>query len=136
MLAGKVAVVTAQNGPAATLLVAGLAEALTASIPVVALVQAVAAVNRDRNAFQELDQLELFIRDDDRLGRVADPDRHLGTFGQIVAIFQDDGTLGGHIKPPGSLEKNIGIRFAVEAKSRRNDAVDPGIKQLFDARSG
>ena len=59
-ISGKVGVVTGQNGPAATLLVAGLAEALTASIPVVALVQEVAAINRDRNAFQELDQLELF----------------------------------------------------------------------------
>ena len=38
-VAGKVGVVTAQNGPAATLLVPGLAEALTASVPVVALVQ-------------------------------------------------------------------------------------------------
>ncbi|HZZ02301.1 acetolactate synthase catalytic subunit [Paraburkholderia sp.] len=57
---GKVPVVTAQNGPAATLLVAGLAECLSASIPIVALVQDVGPGARDRNAFQELDQLELF----------------------------------------------------------------------------
>lgn len=57
---GKVPVVTAQNGPAATLLVAGLAECLSASIPIVALVQDVGPGNQDRNAFQELDQLELF----------------------------------------------------------------------------
>ena len=57
---GKVAVVTAQNGPAATLLVPGLAECLSASIPVVALVQDVGPGTMDRNAFQELDQLELF----------------------------------------------------------------------------
>jgi acetolactate synthase-1/2/3 large subunit len=56
----KVAVVTAQNGPAATLLVPGLAEALTASIPVVAIVQDVARGNLDRNAFQELDHFKLF----------------------------------------------------------------------------
>ena len=53
-------VVTAQNGPAATLLVPGLAECLTASIPIVALVQDVAIINQDRNAFQELDQVALF----------------------------------------------------------------------------
>jgi acetolactate synthase-1/2/3 large subunit len=56
----KVAVVTAQNGPAATLLVPGLAEALTASIPVVAIVQDVARGSLDRNAFQELDHFKLF----------------------------------------------------------------------------
>ncbi len=57
---GKVPVVTAQNGPAATLLVPGLAECLSASIALVALVQDVGPSTRDRNAFQELDQLELF----------------------------------------------------------------------------
>ena len=57
---GRVPVVTAQNGPAATLLVPGLAECLSASVPLVALVQDVGPGARDRNAFQELDQLELF----------------------------------------------------------------------------
>lgn len=57
---GKVAVVAAQNGPAATLLVPPLAEALKASIPIVALVQEVERDQADRNAFQELDHLALF----------------------------------------------------------------------------
>ena len=57
---GRVPVVTAQNGPAATLLVPGLAECLSASVPIVAIVQDVGPGARDRNAFQELDQLELF----------------------------------------------------------------------------
>ncbi|MBK1838422.1 acetolactate synthase catalytic subunit [Azospirillum sp. YIM B02556] len=56
----KVPVVTAQNGPAATLLVAGLAEALKASVPIVAIVQDVHRKQTDKNAFQELDHLELF----------------------------------------------------------------------------
>ena len=56
----KIGVVTAQNGPAATLLVPGLAEALKASIPVVALVQDVNRNQADRNAFQELDHVSLF----------------------------------------------------------------------------
>ena len=56
----KVAVVTAQNGPAATLLVPGLAEALKASVPIVAIVQDVQRRQTDRNAFQELDHLDLF----------------------------------------------------------------------------
>jgi acetolactate synthase-1/2/3 large subunit len=57
---GKVAVVTAQNGPAAAILVPPLAEALKASIPIVALVQEVARDQADRNAFQELDHMALF----------------------------------------------------------------------------
>ncbi|ACP22515.1 AtrC acetolactate syntase (plasmid) [Sinorhizobium fredii NGR234] len=58
-LSGKVGVVTAQNGPAATLLVPPLAEALKASIPIVALVQDVERDQTDRNAFQDLDQIAL-----------------------------------------------------------------------------
>jgi acetolactate synthase I/II/III large subunit len=42
-IANRVSVVTAQNGPAATLLVPPLAEALKASTPVIALVQEVPA---------------------------------------------------------------------------------------------
>ncbi|WP_416427749.1 acetolactate synthase catalytic subunit (plasmid) [Pseudomonas sp. App30] len=57
---GKVGVVAAQNGPAATLLVAPLAEALKASVPIVAIVQDVPTSMTDRNAFQEFDHLGLF----------------------------------------------------------------------------
>ncbi|MCO6416557.1 acetolactate synthase catalytic subunit [Siccirubricoccus sp. KC 17139] len=53
-------IVTAQNGPAATLLVPPLAEALKASIPLIALVQDVSRDQTDRNAFQEFDHLGLF----------------------------------------------------------------------------
>lgn len=59
-ISGKVGVVAAQNGPAATLLVPPLAEALKASIPIVALVQEVERDQTDRNAFQELDHMTLF----------------------------------------------------------------------------
>jgi len=58
-ITGKVAVVSAQNGPAATLLVPGLAEALKVSVPLVALVQDVVRAQTDRNAFQELDHIAL-----------------------------------------------------------------------------
>jgi len=59
-ISGRVGVVTAQNGPAATLLVAPLAEALKSSVPIVALVQEVERAQADRNAFQELDHIALF----------------------------------------------------------------------------
>lgn len=74
-VSGKVAVVTAQNGPAATLLVPGLAEALKASIPVVAIVQDVARRFTDKNAFQELDHFALFQGVAKWVRRVADPAR-------------------------------------------------------------
>ncbi|MBC7779781.1 MAG: acetolactate synthase catalytic subunit [Proteobacteria bacterium] len=57
---GKVAVVTAQNGPAAILLAPALAEALKASVPIVAIVQDVRRTQTDRNAFQDLDHFDVF----------------------------------------------------------------------------
>lgn len=57
---GKVPVVTAQNGPAATLLVPGLAECYKASLPIVAIVQQVGVPDFDKNAFQEMDHDKLF----------------------------------------------------------------------------
>lgn len=77
-VSGRIGVVTAQNGPAATLLVAPLAEALKASIPIVALVQEVTRATTDRNAFQELDHLNMFapvakwVRRIDRADRLED----------------------------------------------------------------
>ena len=77
-VSGRIGVVTAQNGPAATLLVAPLAEALKASIPIVALVQEVTRNTTDKNAFQELDHLNMFapvakwVRRIDRADRLED----------------------------------------------------------------
>lgn len=64
-------VVTAQNGPAATLLVAPLAESLKASIPILALVQEVTRATTDKNAFQELDHQNMFAP----VSKVGPPDR-------------------------------------------------------------
>lgn len=60
MASGRVGVVAAQNGPAATLLVPGLAECLKASHPVIAIVQELGADSMDRNAFQEIDHEGMF----------------------------------------------------------------------------
>jgi len=59
-LSRKISVITAQNGPAAALLVAGLAEATKASVPILAIVQEVPRATADKNAFQELDHEKLF----------------------------------------------------------------------------
>ncbi len=74
-ISNKVAIIGAQNGPAATLLVAPLAEAMKASIPIVSLVQDVPTTARDRNAFQELDHLSLFAAVTKRVNTLTDPSR-------------------------------------------------------------
>ncbi|WP_129778148.1 acetolactate synthase catalytic subunit [Peristeroidobacter soli] len=74
-VSGKIGIVTAQNGPAATLLVPPLAEAMKASVPVLALVQDVNRDQVDRNAFQELDHITLFASCTKYARRVADPAR-------------------------------------------------------------
>lgn len=56
----QISVITAQNGPAAALLVAGFAEATKASVPILAIVQEVPRTTADKNAFQELDHQALF----------------------------------------------------------------------------
>ncbi len=72
---GKIGVVCAQNGPAAALLVAPLAEALKVSVPVLALVQEVPRNHTDRNAFQELDHTGLFASCTKWARVVNDPNR-------------------------------------------------------------
>src|SRR5207245_8575510 len=74
-VSGQIAVVAAQNGPAATLLVPPLAEAYKASIPIVALVQEVERNQLDRNAFQELDHFALFSSCAKSVRRVITADR-------------------------------------------------------------
>ncbi|WP_159618715.1 acetolactate synthase catalytic subunit [Arthrobacter zhaoguopingii] len=71
----QIGVVAAQNGPAATLFVAPMAEALKASIPMLVLVQEVPASTRDRNAFQELDHFALFAGVSKWTRRIDDPAR-------------------------------------------------------------
>lgn len=56
----RVCVLAAQNGPAATLLVASMSEAMKASTPMVALIQDVNREFTDKNAFQEYDHLSLY----------------------------------------------------------------------------
>ncbi len=71
----KVAVVTAQNGPAAALLAPGLAEAFKASVPIVAIVQDVRRTQTDKNAFQELDHFDIFRGCSKWVKRVAELSR-------------------------------------------------------------
>lgn len=73
--ANHAAVVLAQNGPAATLLVAPLTEAQKASIPVVALIQDVNRPQTDRNAFQDADHIGMFQSCTKWVRRITESDR-------------------------------------------------------------
>lgn len=98
----SIGIVAAQNGPAAALLVPPLAEALKASVPVLALVQDVPRAARDRNAFQEVDHAELFRSCSKRVSVLDSPERldddlHLlltdalgGRPGPVVAMLPRD----------------------------------------------
>lgn len=81
----RIAVVAAQNGPAATLLVAPLAEALKASVPVLALVQEVPVSDRDRNAFQEIDHFALFSGVAKWIRRIDSADRAIDYVDRAIA---------------------------------------------------
>ncbi|MCK6210069.1 hypothetical protein KZX45_05875 [Georgenia sp. EYE_87] len=74
-VANRITVVGAQNGPAATLLVPPMAEALKASVPMLSLVLEVPAAKRDKNAFQELDHFGLFAGVSKWTRRLDDADR-------------------------------------------------------------
>ena len=71
----NVAVVTAQNGPAAILLAPALAEAYKASVPIVAIVQDVRRTQTDKNAFQDLDHFDVFRGVSKWVRRVTDISR-------------------------------------------------------------
>ncbi|WP_087012930.1 acetolactate synthase catalytic subunit [Leucobacter sp. 7(1)] len=84
-LRNRISVVAAQNGPAATLLVAPMAEALAASVPLLALVQDVPERDRDRNAFQELDHFALFSGVSKWTRRIETPERAIDYVDMAIA---------------------------------------------------
>jgi acetolactate synthase-1/2/3 large subunit len=74
-MTNRIGVVGAQNGPAATLLVPPMAEALKASVPLLALVQEVPTDATDKNAFQEFDHYKLFDGVSKWIRTLTDPSR-------------------------------------------------------------
>lgn len=80
------AIVTAQNGPAAALLVPPLAEALKVSIPIIALVQDVARNQTDKNAFQDLDHIGMFQPVTKWVRRITDASRVDDYIDQAFAV--------------------------------------------------
>ena len=135
---GKVGVVSAQNGPAATLLVPGLAEALKVSVPVVAIVQDVVRTQVDRNAFQEFDHIALFQSCTKWVRRVTEASRVVdyidmafanaasGRPGPVALILPADLLLE-EITPPEQRSSNLGyfpLDRAVADPVRIDEAVE------------
>ena len=144
---GKVPVVTAQNGPAATLLVPGLAECLSASVPIVALVQDVGPEARDRNAFQELDQLELFKGVSKWIRRVTSASRiedyvdmaftaaASGRPGPAVLLVSME-LLAERDENAGTAPRNVSIgRYPLDRVQPASDLIDAAADLLVNAKA-
>jgi len=74
-IAGRIAVLAGQSGPAATLLVPPMCEAIKSSIPLLVLVEEFSEIEADRNAFQEFDHFALFSGCSKWTRRVTRPER-------------------------------------------------------------
>lgn len=143
-ISGRVPVVTAQNGPAATLLVPGLAEALCASVPIVALVQDVPRPRVDKNAFQELDHMALFQGVTKWLRRINDASRiddyidmaftaaATGRPGPAVLLLPWD--LMDEPEAPGRRRRTELGRYPLDRTTADSDAIAEAARLLAAAR--
>lgn len=143
-LAGKPGIVTAQNGPAATLLVPPLAECMKASIPVIALVQEVNRDQTDRNAFQEYDHFQLFSSCAKWVRRVTEASRAedyldmafatacSGRPGPVVLLLPADLLLEKAV--PGSRKASLG-HFPLDPTVAAPDHVAKAADLLAKART-
>ncbi len=145
-VSGKVPVVTAQNGPAATLLVPGLAESLSASVPVVAIVQDVGPGTQDRNAFQELDQLELFKGVAKWIRRVTSADRiedyvdmaftaaASGRPGPAVLLVSMELLMQAEERPVATRSAHLGT-YPLDRSQPEQSAVEQAAQMLANAKA-
>lgn len=143
-ISGKVGVVAAQNGPAATLLVAPLAEALKASVPLLVIVQDVPMAMTDRNAFQEFDHLSLFqpcakwvrrVTEVSRLDDYIDQAFTAATSGRpgpAVLILPMDLLLEPAASAP-DRNANLG-RFPLDRYAPSSESIQAVAKLLFKAK--
>lgn len=146
-VSGHIGVIAAQNGPAASLMVAPMAEALKASIPMLVLVQEVPASHRDRNAFQELDHFALFAGVSKWTRRLDDPNRaseyvdlamvaaNSGRPGPVVLLLAKD--MLTQLSCDGSVKKrvqNLGT-FPLDRPRPERVGVEAAAAMIASARS-
>ncbi|GHV53600.1 acetolactate synthase large subunit [Deltaproteobacteria bacterium] len=143
-LSGKPGIVTAQNGPGATLLVPPLAECMKASIPVIALVQEVNRAQIDKNAFQEFDHEAMFAPCAKYVRRVNEASRLLdyldqaftaacsGRPGPAVLLLPFDLLLGNEL-PLEKKTTNLGF-FPLDRVTAASDRIDAAASVLAKAK--
>lgn len=145
-ITNQISAVAAQNGPAAALLVAPMAEAMKASVAMLVLVQEVPASTRDRNAFQELDHVALFEGVSKWTRRIDDPGRaddyvdlavacaNTGRPGPVVLLLPKD-VLDLEARPSRFARKqNLG-RFPLDRPRPERASVARAAGLLANARS-
>lgn len=145
-VSNRIGVVAAQNGPAATLMVAPMAEALKASIPMLVLVQEVPASLRDRNAFQEFDHFALFASVSKWTRRLDDPNRaadyvdlamaaaNSGRPGPVVLLLAKDMLLQPSTPPVYPRTHDLG-GFPLDRPRPAAATVEVAAKLLAEARA-
>lgn len=145
-ISNRIGVVAAQNGPAAALMVAPMAEALKASIPMLILVQEVPASQRDRNAFQELDHFALFGGVAKWVRRLDDPDRtaeyidlamiaaNSGRPGPVVLLLAKDMLLQPWRPPAIGRRQDLG-GFPLDRPRPDSESIERAAELLANATS-
>jgi len=145
-ISGRISVVAVQNGPAASLTVAPMAEALKASIPMLVLVQEVPASQRDKNAFQEFDHFALFNGVSKWTRRLDDPNRaaemidqamiaaNSGRPGPVVLLLARDMLLQPSSPARISSSRNLGT-FPLDRPRPDVKAVEEAARLLANAKS-
>lgn len=144
-VSNRIGVIAAQNGPAAALMIAPMAEALKASIPMLVLVQEVPASDRDRNAFQEYDHFALFSGVSKWTRRLDDPDRAAayvdlamvaassGRPGPVVLLVAKD-MLRQPSRPALNRRQELGT-FPLDRPRPHADAIEMAAQMIATARS-
>lgn len=143
-VSNRLAVIGAQNGPAATLLVPPMTEAMLASIPMLAIVQDVPTGARDRNAFQELDHVELFSGCAKWIRQLNDPARASdyvdmavtaatsGRPGPVVLLLPKDVMIASAEPAPIRRSAKLGT-FPLDRPRPERSAVEEAARLIVDA---
>lgn len=145
-VSGRIGMVVAQNGPAATLLVPPMAEAKQAGIPMIAFVQEVETPTVDRNAFQELDHFGLFGGVAKFIRRIEDPTRvddyidmaltaaNSGKPGPVVLLLPADVLRGPAHVPPFKRTADLGT-FPLDRPSAQRAQIGKAAALIAQAKS-